>query len=122
MIWVTILKFLKPLAPYILAALAVLFAYTWIYNKGFNAGKDDGYAKAIDETKKIVQKMNFKCPDVKPCPPVIDYDKIRGRNIAINLVQHNSVQIDGDSLVLKQFSDVVKSQLESLEVVRTKRR
>jgi hypothetical protein len=114
----TILKFLKPLAPYILAALAVLFAYTWIYNKGFNAGKDDGYAKAMDEAKKIVQKMpDCNCPKVPPCEK-IDFDKIRGKNVELHVHQNFIIP----DTVNANFREVVREELERLEVVRTKRR
>jgi hypothetical protein len=118
----TLLKFLKPLAPYILAVVAVLFAYSWIYNKGKQDGISQAYETAITETKKIVAKMNFKCPEVKPCPPSIDYDKIKGRNITLNLHQHNTVEIDGDSLIVSKIKESFREVVKEAELVRCKNR
>lgn len=119
--WITILRFLKPLAPYILAVVAVMFAYSWIYNRGKQDGIAQAYEGAIAETKKIVAKMpdlKCDCPKVQPCP---DFDKMKGKNITVNLVQNYRMEVEGDSLVMDKFSDVVKRHLEELKVVRTKR-
>jgi hypothetical protein len=123
MIWAAAFKFIKPFIPYLIAAAAVFFAYEYIKNIGYSEGKDDGYSKAIKELAKLDRKCpDLKCPKYEPCPPQIDYDKIKGRNITLNLVQNNTVEIDGDSLTIDKFSEVVKRHLENLEVVRTKRR
>jgi hypothetical protein len=123
MIWVTILKFLKPFIPYILAAGCLFFGYKYIKNLGYNEGKDDGYAKAVKELAKLDRKCpDLKCPKYEPCPPAIDYDKMKARNIQVTIHQHNTVQMNADSLYFIKLEQLLGKKLNELEVVRTKRR
>lgn len=119
MIWLKVWQFIKPLAPYLLAALAVIAAYGFIYNKGYNAGKDDGYSKSITETKKIVSKLpDCNCPEQKPCQG-IDFDKIKSR--AVTIENHQHITTSGDSLLIPKIRKVFKEEMEEAKLVRCKR-
>lgn len=124
MIWIaTIWKFIKPLAPYILAIVAVLGAYWWIYDKGHDAGVEQGYHNAIGEVAKVVKNMpdlKCDCPKIQPCPALID-DKIKGKNIYVTIHQNNTVEMSGDTLVLNSFTEVVRKLLDERQIVRAKR-
>lgn len=122
MIWLKVWQFIKPLAPYLLAALAVIAAYGFIYNKGYNAGKDDGYSKAIVETKKIVSKLpDCNCPPVKPCEK-IDFDKVKGRNIELTVKQQNTYIVSADSTELSVIIDKQLSRkLDAIPLAKCKR-
>jgi hypothetical protein len=120
--WLTVAwNFIKPFAPYLLAGAICFIAYDYVYDKGKDAGKEQGYSNAITEVKKIVAKMpDCNCPKVQPCPALID-DKIKGKNISIVIHQHNSVEMNGDSLILKSFSDEMKRLMDERNLVRAKR-
>lgn len=79
-------------------------------------------------------KTEYKCPDclcncpkIEPCPPSIDYDKIRGKNIDLTIHQHNHYHIAQDSTellpTLKQIIEKsIHSELEKVPVVKCKGR
>lgn len=117
----TFWRFLKPLAPYILAVVAIAAAYGIIYAKGYNEGKDAGYANSLEETAKIIKAHkcgDCKCPTPKPCGN-IDFDKMKSR--AITIQNHQHITYGGDSLLLPRIREVVKEVIEDVPVVRCKR-
>lgn len=114
-------RFIKPLAPYILAVVAIIGAYGIIYAKGYNAGKDAGYANSLEETAKIIKA--HKCPDCvcptpKPCGN-IDFDKMKSR--AITIQNHQHITYGGDSLLLPRIREVVREEMEEAKLVKCKR-
>lgn len=120
-ILLTAWRFIKPLAPYILAVVAIIAAYGIIYAKGYNAGKDSGYENAIAEHAKRYNKQ--KCPDCvcptpKPCGN-IDFDKMKSR--AITIQNHQHITYGGDSLLLPNIRRVFKEELDEAKVVKCRK-
>lgn len=116
MLWITtILKIVKPLAPYILAAVAVVAAYAAIYDQG----KEAGYNKAIQETAKIVQKLP-KCPELKPCdcPPQIDFDKIKSKNVTIQAKTVTNYVLNQDSTFREELLKAISEELDKRKMSR----
>lgn len=84
-----------------------------------------GFGAGMITSKKLEKPVTipkYECPSCN-CPPqanTIDFEKIKGFKGTINLNQHYSLTVDGDSLVIKQFEDAVNNQLVKLNVKRCK--
>ena len=65
------------------------------------------------------QCPSLKCPDVKT--QGIDFEKIKGMKGTINLHQHYTVEMNGDSLIIDQLLKEIDSKLKDLNVVRCKK-
>jgi hypothetical protein len=118
MIVSVIWSILKKAWPFLLAAGVGAYGYFEGNQRGFTKG----YSKAIKD--EIVKIEIPKCPDCN-CPDIppsngIEFDKIKGFKGTISLTQHYRVDVNGDSLVMRKFEDVVKAQLKELKVSRCK--
>jgi hypothetical protein len=115
-----VLKFLKVAWPFLLAGA--------VYYIAFLQGSAHGLQKANKQFTEQVMKLDKKkcpdcrCPKYEPCPPAIDYDKMKARNIQVTVHQHNTVQMNADSLYFIKLEQLIGKKLNELEVVRTKRR
>jgi hypothetical protein len=108
-------KVIKPLAPYILAVVAVAFAYTYIYNKGKHDGIVKGYNNAIEETRKLIESI----PPCE-CPPTTEvslqtFDLSKLNNKRGNFTYAPSlnnvtvvIRPERDSTLLKELSNQLK--------------
>lgn len=123
MIWTAVLKFLKAAWPFLLAGAVYYIAFL----QGSAHGQQKAHKDFIEQVAKLDKKKcpdcRCNCPEQKPCP---DFDKIKGKNITLHVHTSNMVMFDQDSLasvlIKKEFSDIVKTNLEALEVVRAKKR
>ena len=61
--------------------------------------------------------VNLKCPDAAN---TIDFDKIKGFKGNITLDQHYHVEMNGDSLIVKQIIDEMNKELSKLRLARCK--
>jgi len=61
--------------------------------------------------------VSLKCPDAVN---TIDFDKIKGFKGNITLDQHYHVEMNGDSLVVKQIIDEMSKELQKLRLARCK--
>jgi len=60
--------------------------------------------------------VSLKCPDAVN---TIDFDKIKGKpNIVLN--QHYTVEMNGDSLIVKQIINEMSKELQKLRLARCK--
>ena len=71
--------------------------------------------------EKPVTIPEYKCPDCNcPANNSIDFDKIKGRGVKLQVNQHYHVEIDGDSLALERIKLAVEEKLRELKVSRCK--
>jgi hypothetical protein len=108
--------------PYIVGLGLVIGV--WFHGKDF--GYSRGYDRAYEKALTIANKLDKKCPDCKcpkyePCPPSIDYDKMKAKNIQVTIHQHNHLEVSGDSLLLPTLEQLFNKKFSELNVVRTKR-
>lgn len=87
---------------------------------GFLAG--GGATLAITKSVKPEIKLEcpqakLSCPEQKPCNG-IDFDKIKSRAITIQNTQY--LTVDGDSLVLDAYREILQQELARLKLARCK--
>ena len=60
-----------------------------------------------------------KCPE---CPATLgnEFEKVKGKNITLNLTQNMNVQMNGDSLVVKKIIDEMNKELQKIRLARCK--
>jgi len=60
-----------------------------------------------------------KCPE---CPATLgnEFEKVKGKNITLNLTQHMKVVANGDSLIAKRIIDEMVIELNKLKLARCK--
>lgn len=76
------------------------------------------------QQKLFNKKVEYNCPDCN-CPKAepaasIDFDKIRGKNMKLEVHQHYHTEVNGDSIAIETFSAAVKRELDKLKISRCK--
>lgn len=83
-----------------------------------------GFGGGMITSKKLekpVQIPKYDCPACNcPANNSIDFDKIKGRGIKLEVNQHYQVEVNGDSLTLERFKLAVEEKLKELKVSRCK--
>ena len=81
-----------------------------------------GFGGGMITSKKLekpVQIPKYDCPACNcPANNSIDFDKIKGKGIKLEVNQHYQVEVNGDSLALERFKQAVEEKLKELKVSR----
>jgi hypothetical protein len=114
------LRFLKVAWPFLLAGAVYYIAFL----QGSSHGQQKAHKDFIEQLAKLDKKKcpDCKCPEVKPCPPQIDFDKIKSKNVTIQAQTVTNYIVEGDSSFREHLKQDIRAINSELDIVRVKKR
>jgi len=103
-----------------IGTLIAKFAAPVAIGAALGIGSVVGIQKATKQDIKLecpAPIVNLKCPDAVN---TIDFDKIKGFKGNITLDQHYHVEMNGDSLIVKQIIEEMNKELQKIRLARCK--
>jgi len=100
--------------------IAIVKVFPYLISFVLGIGAMIGIQRAIRQDIKLECPppiVNLKCPDAVN---TIDFDKIKGFKGNITLDQHYHVEMNGDSLIVKQIIDEMNKELQKIRLARCK--
>lgn len=101
-----------------------------IYLIIFAIGLLVGGAATLGITKAVKPEIKLECeqfdyskiPSCPQCPLTLgtEFEKVKGKNITLNLSQTLNVEMNGDSLIIKKIMDEMEVKLNQLRLARCK--